>query len=152
MLDGGEMQTLWTYGVKGIHWDDKAETVLNNDYNDGEFHMLESLEVPDTQYTTAHIDPLLSVAKFLGEDPGLSVVGEEARESRKTFEENARQDVVFAATEELSQYNGDLMTLKKSIIANVVTQGADFAEEMARFEREGGKAWSDAIVESLNNR
>ena len=27
MLDGGDIQTAWTYGAKGTHWNDKAETV-----------------------------------------------------------------------------------------------------------------------------
>ena len=50
----------------------------------------------------------------------------------------------------MSEFNGDLMTLKKSIIANVVTQGADIEAEFARFESEGGAEWSKAIVDSLN--
>ena len=50
----------------------------------------------------------------------------------------------------MSEFNGDLMTLKKSIIANVVTQGADIEAEFARFESEGGAEWSKQIVDSLN--
>ncbi len=150
MFDGGEMQKLWTYGVKGIHWDDKAETILDNEYKEGEFHMLESLEIPGTQYTTAHIDPLISIGSFIGEDPGAGVIAPEARSSQEIFNKNSRQAQIIQATDEMSRYNGDLTTLKNSIIANVVTQGADFATEMQRFETEGGKGWSEAIVDSLN--
>ena len=55
------------------------------------------------------------------------------------------------STEEMTQYNGDLMNLKKEIIANVVTQGKSIEEEFQRFEAEGGAEWSRLIVESLNN-
>ncbi|NLF20314.1 MAG: extracellular solute-binding protein, partial [Clostridiaceae bacterium] len=150
MFDGDKVQTLWTYGVKGIHWDDKAETVVENTYAEGEFHMLESLEIPGTQYTTAHIDPLLSIGSFTGSDPGAAQIAAEATNSQTVFNENSVQAKIVVATDEMSQYNGDLTTLKNEIVANVVTQGADFAAEMARFEKEGGKSWSDMIVESLN--
>lgn len=150
MFDGGEVQSLWTYGVKGIHWDDKAETVLEDTYKDGEFHMKESLEIPGTKYTSVHIDPLLSIAKFAGEDPGAHVIAAEARNSQEIFAEHSRQAKIVIATEEMADYNGDLTTLKNGIIANVVTQNADFDKEMERFETEGGKEWSEAIVKSLN--
>lgn len=152
MFDGGEVQTLWTYGVKGIHWDTKAETVLGKTYKEGEFHMKESLEIPGTAYTSAHIDPLLSISKFKGKDPGAGVIAPEAKKSEETFAEHSKQAKIVVATEEMSQYNGDLTTLKNSIIANVVTQGADFEKEMQRFEQEGGLTWSKAIVDSLNKK
>ncbi len=50
----------------------------------------------------------------------------------------------------MSQYNGDLTTLKNTIIANVVTQGSSIEDEYARFEKEGGADWSKQIVDSLN--
>ncbi len=151
MFDGAEGQTLWTYGVKGVHWDDKAETVVDNEYKEGEFHMLESLEFPGTQYTTAHIDPLLSIADFEGENPGAAQIAPEARASQETFNENSVQALIVVATDEMSEHNGNLTTLKNTIVANVVTQGADFAKEMERFENEGGAEWSKLIVDSLNN-
>ena len=45
------MQTLWTYGVEGVHWSVQAETVCGNTYEEGQFHGLESLDRPGTQYT-----------------------------------------------------------------------------------------------------
>jgi putative aldouronate transport system substrate-binding protein len=29
MLDGGEVQKLFTYGVEGVHWSTKQETILD---------------------------------------------------------------------------------------------------------------------------
>lgn len=151
MLDGGEMQTLWTYGVEDVHWSTKAEEVCGNTYAEGEFHFKESYEKPGTQYTKNHLDPMLSLADFEGEAPGASAIAEEARESQETFNSNAKQSPLVPSTEEFSQYNGDLTTLKNSIIADVVTQGVSIDEGMARFESEGGKEWSEMIVASLNN-
>lgn len=60
ILDGGDIQFLWTYGVEDVHWSTKAGTVCGNTYEEGQFHMLESLEIPGTQYTKHHTDPVSS--------------------------------------------------------------------------------------------
>lgn len=151
MLDGGEMQQLWTYGVEGTHWSTKAEEVCGNKYEEGQFHMLESLEYEDTQYTKNHIDPLLSIGNFTAfEDPGAKQVTEDTRTSQETFNTHSRLVNLVPSTDVMSQYNGDLLTLKREIIANVVTQGMSIEDEMKRFEEEGGAEWSKAIVESIN--
>ena len=64
MLDGGDMQMLWTYGVEGTHWSRAAETVLDQTFTEGQFHMLENLENKGTLYTKSHIDPMISLGKF----------------------------------------------------------------------------------------
>ena len=151
MLDGGDMQTLWTYGAEGTHWSTKAETILGVTYEEGQFHMLENLEKPGTAYTKNHIDPLLSIADFIDDkDPGIDQIAEEARESAEMFIENSTLVVTVPSTDVMSQYNGDLTTLKNSIIADVVTQGVSIEDAYARFEKEGGADWSQAIVDSLN--
>ncbi len=150
MLDGGDMQTLWTYGVEGTHWSTAAETVCENTYEEGEFHMLESLESPGTQYTKNNIDPMLSIGDYIDEDPGANQIAEEARESQEIFNENSTLAPSVKSTDEMSQFNGDLTTLKNSIIADIVTQGMSVEEGYQRFEEEGGAEWSQKIVDSLN--
>lgn len=150
MLDGGDMQTLWTYGVEGTHWSTAAETVCENTYEEGEFHMLESLESPGTQYTKNNIDPMLSIGDYIDEDPGANQIAEEARESQEIFNENSTLAPSVRSTDEMSQFNGDLTTLKNSIIADIVTQGMSVEEGYQRFEEEGGAEWSQKIVDSLN--
>ena len=149
MLDGGEMQKLWTYGVEDIHWSTKAETILDNTYEEGEFHLKESLEKPGTQYTKQHLDPMLSIVEWEG-DPGREATSEEARSSQQIFNDNCRQAQLIPSTEVMANYNGDLTTLKNSIIADVVVQGISIDEAYARFEKEGGSEWSKMIVDSLN--
>lgn len=150
MLDGGEMQTLWTYGVEDVHWSQKAETVCGNEYAEGEFHFKESLEKPGTQYTKAYIDPLLTAANWDGEDPGAAAVAPFTRESQEIFDSNCIQLSQIPSTEVMVQYNGDLMTLKKNIIADIVTQGLSIEEGYKRFEAENGLDWSNQIVQSMN--
>lgn len=149
MVDGGDMQELWTYGVEDVYWSTKAGEVCGNTYEEGEFHMLESLEKPGTQYTRNHIDPMLAIFDWEG-DPGKASIAPEAMESQQTFNDNCRQMLYVPSTEEMGQYNGDLMTLKKTLVANVVVQGMSIDEAYAEFEAGGGVDWSNAIVESLN--
>lgn len=151
MLDGGDMQRLWTYGVEGTHWSTNAETVCGNTYKEGEFHMLESLEKPGTQYTKNNIDPMLSIGTFTQyDDPGSNQIAEEAKTSQEVFNNNSKLAPNVISTDEMSQYNGDLTTLKNSIIADIITQNISVEDGYARFEKEGGTNWSKQIVDSLN--
>ena len=152
IMDGGDMQTLWTYGVQGVHWDNVAEEVCGNSYADGEFHFKESLEVPGTQYSKGYVDPLLSLANWVDADPGADAIKPFTREAQETFDASAIQLDLIPSTEVMTQYNGDLMTLKRSIVAEVVIQGVSIEDAYERFEKEHGLEWSNAIVESLNNR
>lgn len=149
MLDGGDMQTLWSYGVEDVHWSTKAETILENTYEEGEFHLKESIERPGTQYTKQHLDPMLTIVSW-DSNPGEEVTQEEAKESQTIFNENCRQAQIVPSTEVMATYNGDLTTLKNSIIADVVVQGISVEDAYARFESEGGAKWSQMIVDSMN--
>ena len=156
MLDGGDMQFLWTYGVEGVHWSTAAETLFADDpevddkvYAEGEFHMLPNLEKPTTQYTKAHIDPMLAIAP-LENDPKDTTVAEEAKASSELFNANCHQADLLISTEEMSMYNGDLQTLKNKLIAQVVVEGQSIEDAYAQYEAEHGAEWSQTIVDSLN--
>ncbi|MGL5435725.1 MAG: extracellular solute-binding protein [Lachnospiraceae bacterium] len=149
MMDGGDMQTLWSYGAEDVHWSSKAETVLENTYAEGEFHLAESLEKPGTQYTKQHLDPMLSLVEW-DNDPGKDTAAPEAWESQTIFNENCHQIKLAPSTEEMASYNGDLITLKRSIVADVIVQGVSIEEAYARFEKDGGTEWSRMIVDSMN--
>ena len=152
MLDGGDMQMLWTYGVEGTHWSTAEETVLDTQYQKGQFHMLENLEKAGTAYTKNHIDPMLSLASFAEGyyDPKADTVKEEALNASAIFNANSKMAKIVPTTEEMSTYNGDLTTLKNELVAKVVMGEMTYEEAMAKFETDGGLAWSDAIVASLN--
>jgi len=58
--------------------------------------------------------------------------------------------VIVPTTDEMGMYNGDLTTLKNELIAKVIMGEMTYEDAMAKYESDGGKTWSDAIVESLN--
>lgn len=154
MQDGGDTQFLWTYGVEGVHWSTAAETLFagtDNEkvYAEGEFHMLENREKEGTQYTKAHIDPMLALVE-LADDPKETTVAQEAKDSTTLFNENCVTADLAPSTSEMTEYNGDLTTLKNELIAKVVMGELTVDDAYARFENEHGAEWSQAIVDSLN--
>lgn len=147
IFDDGDMETLWTYGVEGVHWSRKAETVCGNTYQEGEFHMLESLSQPGIQYTTINMGD----NNICPMTERLMPESEYAKESMEIFNANKKKVLIIPTTEAMSQYNGDLTTLKNSIIADCIVQGVSVEDGYKRFEQEGGAEMSQAILDSLNN-
>ena len=160
MQDGGDVQFLFTYGVEGTHWSTAAETLYAGETNDkgeskekvyaeGEFHMLDNLETPGTQYTKAHIDPNLALVE-LANDPRETTVAPEAKASAELFATNCVTADLIPSTDAMTEYNGDLTTLKNEIIAKVAMGEMTIEEGYAKYEADGGAAWSQQIVDSLN--
>lgn len=154
MQDGGETQFLWTYGVEGVHWSTAAETLFEGEenekvYAEGEFHGLENLENPGTQYTKAHIDPALALVD-LANDPADESRAPENAASAELFNANCVTADLVPTTSEMTEYNGDLTTLKNELIAKVVMGELTVDDAYARYESEGGAEWSQKIVDSLN--
>jgi putative aldouronate transport system substrate-binding protein len=157
MLDGGDTQMLFTYGPEDVYWTTKAGTVLagtdkEKTYEEGQFHMLESLEKAGTLYTKYHIDPMLALASFADGyyDPKEESVQPEAKAASQLFSENSRMASIVPATQEMTDYNGQLTTLKNEMIAKVVMGTLTYDEALAAFNEAGGDLFSAAIVESLN--
>ena len=151
ILDGGDMQFLWTYGVEDVHWSKKAETILDVTYEEGQFHFRENLETPGSTYTKNHTDPVSSLADFAEGyvDPVDTIVQPENIASSELFAANSRPAWLVPSTDVMSMYNGDLTTLKNELIAKVAMGEMTYDAAMAEFAKQG-QAWSDAIVESLN--
>lgn len=150
MLDGGDIQMLWTYGAEDVHWSRKAETVLDVAYAEGEFHMRENLETAGTAYTKNHIDPKLSLANFAADYDAPNMMTDVMAESAAVFNANSKLAAIVPTTKEMDTLNGDLTTLKNNLIANVAMGKLSYEEAMAQFEAEGGLAASQKIVDSLN--
>lgn len=156
MLDGGDIQFLWTYGVEGVHYGYEAETICagtknEKTYEEGVFHMKENLETPGTAYTKNHIDPVMSLATFAEgyTDPVDLMAQPENLASYALFAANSRPAWLVPSNEAMTMYNGDLTTLKNKLIANVIMGEKTYEEAMEEYAKQG-QAWSDAIVEALN--
>lgn len=160
MQDGGDVQFLFTYGVEGVHWSTAAETLYAGETNDngeskekvyaeGEFHMLDNLETPGTQYTKGHIDPNLAPV-VLANDPKDQTVAPEAKASSELFAKSCVTADLIPSTDAMTEYNGDLTTLKNEIVAKVAMGEMTIEEGYAKYEADGGAGWSQQIVDSLN--
>lgn len=151
ILDGGDIQFLWTYGVEDVHYSYKAEEILGKTYEQGQFHFRENLETPGTAYTKNHTDPVMSLASFAEgyADPVDSIAQPENLASYALFAANSRSAWLVPSTDVMSTYNGDLTTLKNSLIAKVAMGEMTYDDAMAEYAKQG-QGWSDMIVESLN--
>lgn len=144
-LDGGEVQTLWTYGAKGTHWDDKAESVTiqgNEDkpttYKEGEFHFLPSPQTPTSLMKKNHIDPSLSLGTFKDKDPGASSVSEIAKTDEQFFADHSEVVTPLPATDEYVELIGDINTCRKSIVGKVAIGTLSPADGIAEYKKTVG--------------
>lgn len=152
MLDGGEVQTLWTYGAKGTHWDDKAETFTCGEneysYEEGVFHMLPTPEKPDTLMKRNHLDPMLSIATFEN-DPGKDTIVPSAAESQSRFNQWSKMAPIIVSNEEINAYSGDLWDLRKTIVADIAQGNITVDEGMAKYQEQSASMVQE-ILGSLN--
>lgn len=143
MLDGSTVQMLWTYGAKGVHWDDIAETVTIQgkdgkedtvkEYAEGEFHLLPSPNDPTTAWKSNAIDPALVIAPLTN---GYNSVTDIASANNTFFTANSVQAPKSASSATLTADGGTLNDLKTKVITEVVTNNGDVDEWMAYYETE----------------
>ena len=154
MLDGGEVQFLWTYGAKGTHWDDKEESFTigegdaakSYEYQEGEFHMLPSPEKPDTIMTKNHLDNMLVIAP-LSADYAVNEADEIVAECNQFFIDNSVLAPMLPSSELLNDYNGDLWDIKNKVITEVVVNGGDAAEWIQYYRDQAGTMASEVLAE-----
>jgi len=152
MLDGGEVQFLWTYGAKGTHWNDIAETVAAGNkeytYEEGEFHMLPSPENSETLLSRNHLDPLLVIA-HLSEEYTVETADEAMVSSSQYFMEHAVSAPLPAGSELVNKYSSELWSIKREVIQQVVVQNKD-VEEWMQYYRDNTDAMTAEILAQLN--
>lgn len=156
MLDGGDVQVLWTYGAKGTHWDDKAESVTlqgkedqPTEYKEGEFHFLPSPEKPTSLKKKNHIDPTLSLGKFTSKDPGESATPELAKAGMEFFAENSKVALPVDINETYTENIGDINALRMQLVAEVALGKKTAAQAMDEYDKQVGSQ-VEAILKSLN--
>lgn len=152
MLDGGDVEFLWSYGAKGTHWDDKEETFTCGDkeysYQAGEFHMLPTPEKPDTLMTKNHIDQVLCVAP-LKEENSVTEADEVVAKSNQFFMDNSKLAPFIPSSDVLNDYNGDLWDIKNKVITEVVVNGSE-VEKWMQYYRDNAGSMSAEVLEDLN--
>ena len=155
MLDGGKVQTLWTWGVEGVHYSTKAETVTwgtnSATYQEGQFHTLPNLENPTVLYTRGFIDPMLCIGEFDGGDPGAVTIAEYASRAQKIFNENAVPAAAIPAFSEVYSDNiADINDIRKTIMTSVVTGDMTPEDGIAQYKEQTSDT-AAKIIEDLNS-
>lgn len=161
MLDGGDVQTLWTYGAKGTHWDTKAETVTLTGkedqavtYKEGEFHYLPSPENPSVLQQKNCIDANLSIGKFTNGDPGAKQIPETASQNQQFFADNSQVLQAVPMTDELGDNISDINKQRNVIITAIATGTMTVDEGMAEYTNRVGKQVEEVLnsLKALNKK
>ncbi len=155
MLDGDKVQTLWTYGAEDVHWSTKAETFTLNagtdkekvcEYADGEFHLKQAPNDPNSQWKKNHLDSVLVIAPltngFVDNDPLVA-------EGNKFFTENCVDAPVSPASEILSENQEDMVSLKTQLLNQAVTGEITPQEAVDAYVEQFGDI-SAQILDELN--
>ena len=155
MLDGDKVQTLWTYGAEDVHWSTKAEEFKTNEgteneaaytYEDGQFHLKQSPNDPNTIWKKNHLDAVLVIAPltngFVSDDPLVT-------EGNNFFLENAVDAPAAASSETLSGVEADLVSLKTQLVNMAVVGEITPEEAVAQYNDQFGDVCA-TILEELN--
>lgn len=140
MIDGGDGQMLWTYGVENVHYAVDAN---------GVYSQLPDPEVPDNTFLSAHIDPVLTISTW--EDPLASARHARITESAELFKSSCVIAPLIVPTETMSAEQSTLIDARSVIVANVVTGDMSVEDGIAAYIDEQGDL-SDTIVAELNAR
>ena len=106
--------------------------------------MLPNVEKPDTFETKNHIDPMLAIAPFIGEDPGASEIDALSKESSENFDKWSHIAPVVVSNDTMSQYNADLWDARNHVITQVVTQGMSVEDGMKYYHDK-----TDSMVQEI---
>lgn len=162
MLDGRDVQMLWTCGAKGTHWDNKAETITygyngsnTKTYKEGEFHFLPSPENPNRLMSRNYIDCNLALRQFNDDTVGAQLDGrkdfdyyEEVQEETAMFMANSEIAPLVPCTEAYHKYNDEIMKIKKELVDKVALGEITVDEAMSEYRLKAG-SYVDSILEEF---
>lgn len=139
MMDGGTVQTLWTYGAEDVHWSTHAEEFVTNagtdkekkySYEEGKFHLKQSPNDPNTVWKKNHLDPALVVCSL---DNGYVDQTELAAAGNKFFTENCVDAPQSPTSETYTNESGTIYDAKLAVITAVVVDGGDVDAAMETY-------------------
>jgi multiple sugar transport system substrate-binding protein/putative aldouronate transport system substrate-binding protein len=144
MLDGGEIQTLWTYGAEGVHWsvsaDDGFTTNAGTDnekvygpYEEGTFHLLPSPSDENTVWKKNAMDPALVICPLVGDYASYTDISSLAAEGNAFFTSHMKDAPTSPSSEVYTNYAGDIQTARKECIAAVVNDGVSVDDAMQTY-------------------
>ena len=141
MVDGADGQMLFTYGVEGVHYEVK----------DGVYTQLPNLENPSTTFACVYIDPLLSLSKWVTEDPLAGAVSPVVAETNELFVNNSKVAPMVVSNDVTANYSASLSDITNVIVSEIVTGNLSVEDGMKSYHEQ-----TDAMIEemlaSLNNK
>ena len=154
MFDGDVVETLWVYGVEGIHWSTAAETfsvgkddnVTEYTYEEGEFHLLPNPKDPTALWKKNAIDPSTVIVKLTN---GFESATDLTNECNAFFAKYSVNAPASASCDGITEYGGTLSDLRNTVISEVVVKGNDIDEWMTYYE-EQSMSMVEEILSELN--
>jgi multiple sugar transport system substrate-binding protein/putative aldouronate transport system substrate-binding protein len=144
MLDGGEIQTLWTYGAEGVHWSVSADDGFTTNagtenekvygpYEEGTFHLLPSPSDENTVWKKNAMDPALVICPLVGDYASYTDISSLAAEGNAFFTSHMKDAPTSPSSEVYTNYAGDIQTARKECIAAVVNDGVSVDDAMQTY-------------------
>lgn len=159
MLDGGNVQLLWTYGVEGMHWSMAAETVVvapddpekrkETSYEEGQFHMLPGILDNTSLYKKNHIDNILSV-RDLPSQYAVSAASDIATESSAEFYAHAISAPALPSSTTYAVQSAVINDAVQVAVNAVVKGEKDYDAAMQEYLATAG-AVVETVLSELNN-
>lgn len=145
ILDGGDVQMLWQYGVENVHyeWNEDGKTIT------GLATQSTKGSEKETKTSKNLFEANLKLANFSGVDPYVPL-DECIDESFQLFNEHSSAAAEINSSEVYRGYSADLWTIKEQLIAEVTQGKKTGAEAIAAYNEQCG-AIVDAILDSFNN-
>lgn len=140
MLDEGEGQKLWTFGVKG-----EAGTATYTEDASGKISFLPSIEDPSKNFTKAFSSPELSITGF---KPNFEM-DEKITSSLQLFNETSVVYNLMPASEAMSTLGPELNAIKAATIANIVYGETTIEDGLANYQSEA-QGMVDSILAEMN--
>lgn len=139
MIDGAEGQMLFTYGVEDTHYEVK----------DGVYAQLPDPENPANTFTSAYIDPVLSISDWVESDPLASQRDERIISSNDLLANNSKLAPVIVTTDAMANYAATLKDIRTVIVADIVTGDTSVEDGMANYHKQADSMIQE-ILDSLN--
>ena len=134
MVDGADGQMLFTYGVEGVHYENK----------DGVYTQLPNLENPSTTFACVYIDPLLALSQWVSEDPLAGTIADSVKASNELFVNNSKVAPMVVSNDVTANYAASLSDISNVIVSEVVTGGLSVEDGMKSYHEQ-----ADTMVEEM---
>lgn len=156
MMDGGDVQVLWTYGVEGLHWSMAAETVVvapddpekrkETAYEEGQFHMLPGMKDNTSLYSKNHIDNILSI-RDLPAEYSASATSDLASESSAAFYDVAISAPALPTSNTYAVQSQVINDAVHVAVDSIVKDGVDYETAMATYRSTAGPVIETVLAE-----